>query len=237
MIDASTVVDDHESAAAPLKRSLVGPIVVLMAVTIVIGVLVTFGVGGPVDRSLLKSLALRQHVASEGLVGTVQWISWFGEAGQRSLVMALFALWLVWRGRRWSALVMLIAPPLAGVGSSILKEVFARERPDVVPHLDVVTNLAYPSGHATNAMALYLLAALLMTERRRWLWVSLGVATALLIGTTRVLLGVHWPSDVLGGWCWGAGFAMLGYQIARTKEAGQKAKRAPIRMSRPPSGA
>jgi undecaprenyl-diphosphatase len=231
-IEASSTV-----LVAPSKRTLVVFASLLLAITIAMGLAVTFGVGQMVERSLLKSIAFRQNVTNDILIEAARWVTWLGDAAQRSLVMVVFAAWLLWRKRAWAALVMVVVPPLAGVGSSILKEAFARARPDVVPHLDLVTNLSFPSGHATNAMATYLLAALLIAHTRRSLWTVAAVAVAGMIGASRMLLGVHWPSDVIGGWCWGAGIALFGVAIVQRLEARQIAKRTPILISRPESGA
>jgi undecaprenyl-diphosphatase len=85
----------------------------------------------------------------------------------------------------------------------------------VVPHLDTFGNLSFPSGHATNAMAILLLAALLLPARHRTLWITLAIAGGVAVGLSRNLLGVHWPSDVVAGWLWGAGFALTGYATAK----------------------
>jgi undecaprenyl-diphosphatase len=123
--------------------------------------------------------------------------------------------WLLWKQRVRAALVMVIFPSVAGATSSILKQLFARARPDVGPHLDTFSNLSFPSGHATNAMAILLLAGLLLPARNRALWIALAIAGGATVGLSRNLLGVHWPIDVVAGWLWGAGFALTGYATAR----------------------
>lgn len=223
--------------AMPVARSSVGFAAVLMVLTLILGLLVTFKVGQPGERAIMKALAFRENITSDALIAMVRWATWTGDSAQRTLEVVLFAGWLFWNKRPRAALVMLIVPPLAGATSSILKEIFARARPEIVPHLDVVTNLSFPSGHATNAMATFLLAALLIAQTRRALWIATAFAAALTIGASRILLGVHWPSDVVGGWLWGAGIALIGLTVAQRLEAGQNANRSPILMSRPPSGA
>ena len=203
-------------------RSLAAFACLLLATTLALGLAVTFGFGHLAERSLLKSIAFRQNVTNDALIEVARWVTWMGDAAQRSLVMVVFAVWLLWRKRPWAALVMVVVPPLAGAGSSIMKEAFARARPDVVPHLDVVTNLSFPSGHATNGMATYLLAALLIAQARRPLALVMALSFAGAIGASRMVLGVHWPSDVLGGWLWGAGFALLGLWIVQTQETRSK---------------
>lgn len=229
--------DDAAVVTAPASRWPLAFGLTLMALAVVLGLLVTFKAGFPAERSALKALALREHATGDLLIASVQWVSWLGEPAQRSLAMVIFAALLYMRKRPWAALVMIVVPPLAGATSSLLKEIFGRARPDVVPHLDTVTSLSFPSGHATNVMAIYLLAALLLAQARRPLWIGLALLMAAAVGASRLLLGVHWPGDVLGGWFWGAGIAILGARIASRKENDQKAKRSPTLMSRPESGA
>lgn len=224
-------------AKPPVSRGMLVSGLGLMVLAIALGFLATLKIGLPAERSALKAVSFREHVTGDVLIALVQWVSWLGEPAQRSLAMVAFAALLYWRKRPWAALVMVVAPPVAGATSSLLKEAFGRARPDLVPHLDTVTSLSFPSGHATNVMAIYLLAALLLAQARRQLWIGLALLLAAAIGTSRVLLGVHWPSDVLGGWFWGAGFALIGFRLARLKEGDQKEKRSPILTSRPPSGA
>ncbi len=225
------------AAQTPVVRGALVFGLVLMVLAIALGVLAALKAGFPVERAIMKAVALREHATPHIAISLVQWVSWFGEPAQRSLAMVAFAGLLYWRKRPRAALVMAVAPPVAGATSSLLKEAFGRARPDLVPHLDTVTSLSFPSGHATNVMAIYLLAALLLARARRPLWIGLALLLAAAIGTSRLLLGVHWPSDVLGGWLWGAGFALIGLRLARLKEGDQKEKRSPILTSRPESGA
>jgi undecaprenyl-diphosphatase len=191
----------------------------LLAACLALGIIVSLGLSKEADRAVLKLLALRQGVSAGSVISLFQWISWSGEAGQRTLLSVAAALWLVWQRRPRAGLVMLVVPALTGVTSSILKQIFARPRPDLVPHLDHVSNLSYPSGHASNAIALCLLAALLIADKRRSLAINIALAAALAIGSSRMMLGVHYPSDVIGGWLWGAGLALIGLVIVRKWEA------------------
>ena len=93
----------------------------------------------------------------------------------------------------------------SGALNSVLKALFARARPDLVEHLVVVVTPSFPSGHALLSAAVYpMLAAVTGRELerlafRRYLF-ALAAFLVLLIGITRIYLGVHWPSDVLAGW-------------------------------------
>jgi undecaprenyl-diphosphatase len=122
-------------------------------------------------------------------------------------------------GKRGAALLVLVSIGGGTLLSSGLKELFDRPRPDLVPHAVQVYTLSFPSGHATLSAVTYLtLGALLarVQPERRVKAYLLGVAVllALLIGASRVYLGVHWPTDVLAGWCVGAAWAMLCWTVA-----------------------
>ncbi|OWK29602.1 phosphatase PAP2 family protein [Sphingomonas mucosissima] len=101
-------------------------------------------------------------------------------------------------------------------GSTLIylgKHLVGRERPALVDHLVEVSSASFPSGHAGNSAIVYLTIALTVMQivpRRtaRWYLFAATIALVLLIGASRVYLGVHWPSDVLAGWSAGALWAL-----------------------------
>lgn len=104
--------------------------------------------------------------------------------------------------------------------STALKMGFDRPRPDLVPHGSVVYTASFPSGHSMMAAVTYLtLAAMLariQTRRRLKAYLLLvAILLTMLVGISRVYLGVHWPSDVLAGWTAGAAWASLCWLVAR----------------------
>ena len=105
----------------------------------------------------------------------------------------------------------------------LLKAVFARSRPDIVPHLREVMSSSFPSGHALTSAAVYLtLGALLMriAEGRlaKYYCMAIAMFVTFLVGTSRVFLGVHYPTDVVAGWLLGMSWALLCWVVERTLE-------------------
>lgn len=123
--------------------------------------------------------------------------------------------------RRWAtALLIFVAVAGGQVLSSLLKVGIDRPRPELVSHLVTETSLSFPSGHAMLSAVTYLtlgsLAARFLPGRVAKVYVlSLSVLVAILVGISRIYLGVHWPSDVLAGWCAGFAWAMLCWLVAR----------------------
>lgn len=136
------------------------------------------------------------------------------------MVTAAAIFYLVLIGRWRQALLVLVAVGGGQVLSSLLKLGIDRPRPDLVPHLVEVHTLSFPSGHAMMAAITYLtlgsmLASIAPGRSTRIYVLCLAVLITFLVGVSRVYLGVHWPSDVLAGWCAGFAWAMLCWLIAR----------------------
>lgn len=182
----------------------------MITATLLLGFAVGAGWTQTIDLRIANALAFRVGESSPILLAFMRGVSWIGGGVPRWGVVALLAL-LVWRWRgRRAALVLASASLLASLASSAFKAGFDRARPDLIAHLDTVANASYPSGHATNTAVLYLLLACLAPPRwRAPLW-ALAVAMILLNGASRVMLGVHWPTDIIGGTMLGAAFALLG---------------------------
>lgn len=121
--------------------------------------------------------------------------------------------------RRGTALLVLVSIGGGMLLSTTLKGVYERPRPELVPHDVAVYTSSFPSGHAMLSAVTYLtlgvLLARMQSQRRvRIYLVCVAVLLTLLIGASRVFLGVHWPTDVLAGWCAGAGWAALCWSAA-----------------------
>ena len=149
-----------------------------------------------------------------------------------TLMTLVAAGFLVLSGKRHAALFVVVSIAGAALLSSGIKLGFERPRPDLVPHGVEVYTASFPSGHATGAAATYLtLGALLARfQSRRRLKVyllSLAVLLTVLIGLSRLYLGVHWPSDVLAGWTLGASWALLCWLVAGSSSVAAKWRTTP----------
>jgi undecaprenyl-diphosphatase len=138
-------------------------------------------------------------------------------------VTLLGAAWLFYRGKRRSALILLVAS-FTGRGLVILeKAFFARVRPEESLRLAEVHYQSFPSGHAANSLIVYLGLALLAfedAEHRRGA-VAGALLLTFLIGLSRPMLGVHWPSDVVAGWSFGALWLLLVLAVGERISGGQ----------------
>ncbi|MEA3015472.1 MAG: undecaprenyl-diphosphatase [Sphingomonadales bacterium] len=136
-------------------------------------------------------------------------------------LLTVFAVGYLLAVRRAATAVFVAVSVTGGaVLGILLKSLFVRPRPEIVPHLVDVQSASFPSGHALNSAIVYLtLGALLARTQssRRVKAYLLGAAIllTLIVGSSRVYLGVHWPSDVVAGWCVGAAWAALCALLAR----------------------
>ena len=167
---------------------------------------------------------LNNPIGSKGVEEAVRDVTALGGTVVVSMVTAVAVLAFLSHNTRRHALVMATAVALAWVSSETLKSVYARPRPELVPHGAYVYSGSFPSGHSTLSAATYLTLAMLVASletRRRTKALAYGMAGALLVavGFSRVYLGVHWPSDVLAGWCLGAMWALAGWIALKAKDA------------------
>jgi membrane-associated phospholipid phosphatase len=118
----------------------------------------------------------------------------------------VLVIWLVRRGARRMALWAATTMTVGGLLGVLLKLLVGRHRPDLLDPVARAAGYSFPSGHALNvalASGVFLLVFLPLTRRRALLWAAAIVATVV-TGLCRMALGVHWTSDVAGGWILGA---------------------------------
>lgn len=176
------------------------------------------------DRGAILALRTPGHpddpIGSRNIEEAVRDITALGGTTLVVLVTTVGALAFVFHKRVRHAAVLVGAVTMAWLSSDLAKAVFDRPRPDLVPHGAYVYSGSFPSGHSTMAAAAYLTLAMLVASletRRRTKALAYGLAGAVLVGVgvSRVYLGVHWPSDVLAGWCLGSTWALAAWFALR----------------------
>ncbi|MDQ0463072.1 undecaprenyl-diphosphatase [Caulobacter ginsengisoli] len=183
----------------------------------------------PTDRQLLLLLRTPGHPADP--IGP----HWFEESMRDvtalggftvlTLLTVVAASVLLFYGKAKQAVVFVGTVLAAEISSDLLKLVYDRARPDLVPHGSYVYSHSFPSGHSTVSAAAYLtlvsvIASLDPHRHAKAFLFAIAGLVVLSIGFSRVYLGVHWPSDVLAGWALGAAWALaarlvLGWWLRR----------------------
>jgi undecaprenyl-diphosphatase len=166
----------------------------------------------PGDLSLALSL---QSFDNPALRSSMEWVSFLAGSWRAALlVMAVSAI--IWRLWGWKESALLAGAAVVSLIHLALKVAVNRPRPaaNLVQVLSLETNNGFPSGHAFWAILVlgllaYFIAVRLGLRRLEWLPVSLLALLILFIGASRVYLGVHWPSDIWGGYLIGGAFLTL----------------------------
>lgn len=185
---------------------------------IVVADVVTEGDAGALDRGIL--LALRNPADTSDPLGP----AWFEESMRDltalggttvlSLITVLAIVFLLMTARRHAALMVAVSVLGGTLLSQGLKWGFDRARPDLVPHGMAVYSQSFPSGHAMLSAVVYLTLGALLARtqartRMRVFLLGAAAAVTVIVGISRIYLGVHWPTDVLGGWALGAAWASV----------------------------
>jgi undecaprenyl-diphosphatase len=169
--------------------------------------MLTLGMG-PVDDWLLSNLYAGGKPA---LVTVARGFTFLGEPVVLIGLSLVVAAWLAYQRRGRYALALVVVT-LVGRGlAEIQKYAIDRIRPENEVHLVPVSTPSFPSGHATSSMIVYLTLAIVLAADTRWKWPAVAGALALsfCIGVSRLMLGVHWPTDVVGGWAFGLLWVLL----------------------------
>ncbi|GAA3517036.1 phosphatase PAP2 family protein [Dietzia aurantiaca] len=159
---------------------------------------VTFG-ALPYDRSIMVWLNER---ASPVVTTTMMAATELGGLVVVPIIAVVWAGLLWWGGRRRDAALLGAAVIGSTLLNTALKAVFQRDRPDFWEHLVVEHSYSFPSGHAMASMSLAAsLVVIAWSTRWRWAAIDVGAVYVLVVGLSRIYLGVHFPSDILAGWC------------------------------------
>ena len=188
-----------------LRRSLTVRVVVAMSMAVAGSWLfleiaddVLEGETTSIDRGISLQLYDFHDPALDGFMRA---ITFLGSAWILTGLVVVAAGWALWRKRVALAGLLVAVGVAAQALNWLLKSFFQRPRPDLL-EITYPPSYSFPSGHAMNSTAIYgilVLVAVRLTPRLRWPLYILTPVLILLIGTSRVYLGVHWSTDVLAG--------------------------------------
>ena len=165
---------------------------------------------GELDRAV--SLAVHR-LDSAPLDAVMKFASFLGSFPVAAAVVIAAAIWQLRRQDRPGALMIVGVSVTAELCNLALKETFQRTRPSLFQEIATLHSYSFPSGHAMGSAAVYgALAVAVARGEPRWRNQALALASALvlLIGFSRIYLGVHWLTDVLAGWAAGLAIALMG---------------------------
>ncbi|MGW8888435.1 phosphatase PAP2 family protein [Streptomyces sp. NPDC055749] len=215
----------HFSGHRPADRRLVrtGIVCAALTVALVILVAVSWSPLMSVDRTIADALH-RSAVTEPGLVHANRVLTdWVWDPWTMRAVIAVTVIALWWRGARWLAFWVAATSALSTLVQQGLKAAVGRDRPRWPDPVDSAHYAAFPSGHVMTAVvSCGLLLWLLRMNGTGALWWRTALVVAVVsvvgVGFTRIYLGVHWMTDVVGGTLLGAAvvaFSILGYTVTR----------------------
>ncbi|MFJ4622130.1 phosphatase PAP2 family protein [Streptomyces sp. NPDC088812] len=202
--------DDSPPAPSPLRTAVrAGLALGLCSLLLLVPVWAEWHPLLSADRDISRTTH-RWAVTEHGFTHVCRVLSdWVWDPVTMRLLCAAVAAWLVWRRSAWWTAAWLVT--VSAVGTALqqgLKAAVGRERPRWPDPVDSAHYAAFPSGHALTATVVLGLLLWLLHRHgvRTAVWrtaVAVAVVSVAGVGLTRVWLGVHWPSDVLGGWLLG----------------------------------
>jgi membrane-associated phospholipid phosphatase len=167
----------------------------------------------PIDVQITQAI---QTIDSSFFAGLMNVISWPGFSPNSMIITAMIAAVLYLYGLHWESIMCIVASLSSGVTNQLIKNLIRRPRPavDIVDVFAVLDSYSFPSGHVmfytiVFGFVLYLVYTLLKPSMVRSLLLGLFGALILLVGVSRIYLGQHWASDVLGAYLLG-GLLLVG---------------------------
>jgi undecaprenyl-diphosphatase len=203
---------------APGRRRVWSVAVVVGAVLLFAVMAVQIRYGNPAwDRSLFERFHDGPGDYAHPTGRLVRQVTRLGEVPAMALVTVTLAVWLAITRRPRAAVFAVVVPCVGAALANGLKTVFGQPRPDVRFHYVPLSTDSFPSGHTATATVVWLTAALLLvrllTTRVRYVLAGLCGTVPLLVGASRLYLGVHWPTDVIAGLSFGVAWVLGWYLV------------------------
>ena len=164
----------------------------------------------------LKIISCIQSLKNEYLTVFYKMITIIADTYQSAIITILIVAFLYIKKHYREALFLAITMSACGIAMPLLKNIFSRERPDFYRLIEI-SGYSFPSGHTTSATTMYLILAIvvlsIMNKLNKYFIFSIAVIGIVIIGSSRIYLGVHYPTDVMAGICLGISIVSTVYVL------------------------
>lgn len=168
----------------------------------------------------LKIIGLIQSLENKYLSVFYQMITNIADTYQSIIITVLLVIFLYIKKYNKEALFLAITMSICGIAMPLLKNIFRRERPNFYRLIEI-SGYSFPSGHTTAATTMYLTLAIIvlsnMNKLNKYFVFGIAVIGIIIIGTSRIYLGVHYPTDVMAGICIGISIVSIVYSLYYNK--------------------
>ena len=168
----------------------------------------------------LKIIGLIQSLENKYLTVFYQMITNIADTYQSIVITVLLVIFLYTKKYNSEALFFAITMSICGIAMPLLKNIFGRERPNFFRLIEI-SGYSFPSGHTTAATTMYLTLAIIalsnMNKLNKYFVFSIAALGIIIIGTSRIYLGVHYPTDVMAGICIGISIVSIVYSLYYNK--------------------
>lgn len=167
----------------------------------------------------LKVFALLSPLATSNIISAMQTISFFGSRNFLLAAYIILVAYLLIRRKFRNAIDVSVIGLTSALLTFILKDIFQRQRPDM-PLINGIMSYSFPSGHTVSSFVFACILIHLLWERKihltiKWSLSVLIILIALLIGLSRILLRVHYPTDVIAGYCLASSWLIISFWLLR----------------------
>ncbi len=215
-IPSETLVLPQRGYGINRRKALVVAALCWAGFAVMVWLVLTDGAGWLDEPGLLAARTGegREFAGTALMLEIVRDVTALGGVFLRNLFAVAAVVALLFLKLRREAVLLFLTVALGWIVNTAVKGFVGRERPQIVPHLMEAGGESFPSGHSFNSAVVYIAIALAFAalSRRhsvRYTVILAAMLVSAMVAWSRVLLGVHFPSDVIAGWLGGAGWAFL----------------------------